>query len=87
MWTLVILGLNCLIVLGGVRKGIERVSNLLMPLLFVLLLTLALNSLLLPGAADGLAFLFRPDFSTVAPESFSVPWGRPSSRCRWAWVL
>lgn len=65
MWTLVILGLNCLIVLGGVRKGIERVSNLLMPLLFVLLLTLALNSLLLPGAAEGLAFLFRPDFSTV----------------------
>ena len=65
IWTLVILGLNCRIVLGGVRKGIERVSNLLMPLLFVLLLTLALNSLLLPGAADGLAFLFRPDFSTV----------------------
>ncbi|MDE5642882.1 MAG: sodium-dependent transporter [Muribaculaceae bacterium] len=65
LWTLVILGLNCAIVLGGVRKGIERVSNLLMPLLFVLLITLALNSLLLPGAGEGLKFLFRPDFSTV----------------------
>lgn len=65
LWTLVILGLNCLIVLGGVRKGIERASNLLMPLLFVLLVALAVNSLLLPGAADGLRFLFRPDFSTI----------------------
>ncbi|MDE6331722.1 MAG: sodium-dependent transporter [Muribaculaceae bacterium] len=65
LWTVVILGLNCAIVLGGVRKGIERVSNLLMPLLFILLVTLAVNSLLLPGAASGLEFLFRPDFSTV----------------------
>lgn len=65
LWTLVILGLNCLIVLGGVRKGIERASNLLMPLLFVLLVALAVNSLLLPGAADGLRFLFRPDLSTI----------------------
>lgn len=65
LWTWVILGLNCVIVLGGVRKGIERVSNLLMPLLFALLIVLAVNSLLLPGAAEGLAFLFRPDFSTV----------------------
>lgn len=65
LWTLVILGLNCLIVLGGVRKGIERVSNLLMPLLFILLVVLGVNSLLLPGASQGLDFLFKPDFGCI----------------------
>lgn len=66
MWTLVILVLNSLIILGGVRKGIERVSNWLMPLLFVLLLVLMVNSLMLPGAADGLSFFFTPDFSSMS---------------------
>lgn len=65
MWTIVILGLNCLILLGGVRKGIERVSNILMPLLFVLLALLAVNSLMLPGAKEGLKFLFLPDFHSI----------------------
>lgn len=65
MWTIVVLALNAAIVLGGVQKGIERVSNWLMPLLFVLLLVLAVNSLLLPGASAGLGFLFAPDFSSV----------------------
>lgn len=64
-WTIVVLLINALILLGGVRKGIERVSNSLMPLLFVILLALCINSLLLPGAADGLKFLFAPDFSHV----------------------
>lgn len=65
LWTIVVLVLNAAIVLGGVRKGIERVSNWLMPLLFVLLVALAVHSLLLPGAGDGLEFLFAPDFSSV----------------------
>lgn len=65
LWTIVVLALNAAIVLGGVRKGIERVSNWLMPLLFLLLLVLAVNSLLLPGAPDGLGFLFAPDFSSL----------------------
>lgn len=68
LWTIVVLALNGIIVLGGVRKGIERVSNWMMPVLFALLLVLVVNSLLLPGAARGLDFLFRPDFSRLTPE-------------------
>lgn len=68
MWTLVILALNGLIMLGGVRKGIERVSNWLMPVLFVLLIVLTVNSLLLPGAADGLRFFFKPDFAGLTAD-------------------
>lgn len=66
MWTLVVLAINAGVLLGGVQKGIERVSNILMPVLFVILLMLSVNSLLLPGAREGLEFLFAPDFSQVS---------------------
>lgn len=64
-WTVVLLGLNAVIVSRGVKKGIEKVSNWLMPLLFVLLIAMAVNSLLLPGASEGLRFLFAPDMAHV----------------------
>lgn len=64
-WTVVLLGLNMAIVLRGVKKGIEKVSNWLMPVLFLILIMMAVNSLLLPGASEGLRFLFAPDMSKV----------------------
>lgn len=64
-WTIVLLAMNAVIVLRGVQKGIEKASNWMMPLLFVLLIMMAVNSLLLPGAKEGLAFLFSPDFSEM----------------------
>lgn len=69
-WTLGFLALNYLILRRGVQKGIERMSNLLMPLLFVILLIFCLNSLLLPGASEGLKFLFTPDFSCLTPSTW-----------------
>ncbi len=51
--------------LRGVQKGIEKVSNILMPVLFVILVLFCINSLTLPGAREGLEFLFVPDFSKV----------------------
>lgn len=53
------------VLLGGVQKGIERVSNILMPLLFLLLLIFCCFSLTLPKAQEGLAFFFHPDFSKI----------------------
>ena len=67
MWTVLFLTINHLVVRGGVQKGIERVSNILMPLLFVCLVTLCINSLFMPGARKGLEFLFAPDFSCLTP--------------------
>lgn len=64
-WTWMFLLLNGVVLLGGVKKGIERVANLLMPLLFVILIVFCVNSLLLPGGKQGLNFLFNPDFSKV----------------------
>lgn len=54
-----------LVILGGVQKGIEKVSKLLMPILLVLVLLLCVRSLTLPGASKGLDYLFHPDFSQL----------------------
>lgn len=53
------------ILLMGVTKGIEGIAKKLMPILFILLLILCAVSLSLDKAAEGLAFLFRPDFSKI----------------------
>ena len=54
-----------LIVMAGVKNGIERWNNFLMPTLFILLLLLALRSLFLDGASEGLTFFLQPDFSKI----------------------
>ena len=53
------------ILMLGVTKGIEAIAKKLMPLLFLLLLLLCAVSLSLDKAGEGLAFLFRPDFSKL----------------------
>lgn len=68
LWLVIFLLINGGVLLGGVQKGIERVSNILMPFLFVILLAFCVNSLLLPGAGAGLSFLFHPDFSALTPS-------------------
>jgi len=65
----IFMGLTAWIVAGGVGKGIERASKVLMPLLFVLLLVLVARSVTLPGADPGLAFLLTPDFSRVTIDT------------------
>ena len=56
------------IILGGVQKGIERVSKVLMPLLFLLMLVMIVRSVTLPGAMEGVKFLLMPDLSKVTPR-------------------
>lgn len=61
----VFMALTIGIALGGVRGGIERWSRLLMPVLFGLVIVLAVRSLTLPGASAGIAFFLAPDFGEV----------------------
>lgn len=65
IWTYVMIALNLGVLLLGVRKGIEKVSNVLMPLLFVLMLIFCVVSLSLPGAGEGVKFFLSPDFSKI----------------------
>ncbi|MBQ6167683.1 MAG: sodium-dependent transporter [Muribaculaceae bacterium] len=64
-WTVIFLILNFIVMSRGIAKGIERVASIMMPLLFVILIIFCINSLLLPGADEGLRFLFYPDFSQL----------------------
>jgi len=66
---LLFLGISSLIVVAGVKKGIERYSKILMPVLFFLVVLLAIRSLTLPGAAAGVEFLFKPDFSKITSQA------------------
>lgn len=54
-----------IVIVKGVEKGIERFSNIFMPILFILLLFLMICSLTMPGASAGLRFIFQPDFSKI----------------------
>lgn len=65
IWQLLFMILTAGIIIGGVKKGIEKYSKILMPVLLVILLILCARSLSLPGAGAGLKFLFNPDFSKL----------------------
>jgi len=66
----------CLVVWMGVRKGVERLAQIGMPLFFVILLALAVRSLTFPGAAEGLAWYLRPDFSALDGEAVLIALGQ-----------
>jgi neurotransmitter:Na+ symporter, NSS family len=57
--------LTLLVVAGGVQRGIERWAKILMPLLLVLMVVIIIRGLLLPGAGEGLRWLFMPDFGKL----------------------
>jgi len=65
LFQLAFLALTALVISFGVQKGIEKISKILMPVLFFLLLLMVFRSLTLPGAKEGLQFLFKPDFSKL----------------------
>lgn len=65
LYTCALVLISHFIIVRGVKRGIERVSKVLMPLLFIILLILAVSSLFTPGAREGLTFLFRPDFTKI----------------------
>ena len=65
LYQFLFLALTALVISFGVQKGIEKISKILMPVLFILLLMMVVRSLTLPGAKEGLHFLFKPDFSKL----------------------
>ena len=68
LWSVGFVLLTHLVIIRGVKKGIERISKLLMPTLFVLLIILVISSCMLPGAMAGVEFLFKPDFSKITSD-------------------
>ena len=65
LWLIVFLLATHFIIVRGVEKGIEKSAKIMMPVLFILLIVLAVCSISLPGAGAGIEFLMKPDFSKV----------------------
>ena len=70
LWAVAFILATHLVITRGVRDGIERASNLLMPTLLFLLLVIVVASCMLPGASAGIEFLFKPDFSKLSSRVF-----------------
>lgn len=68
IWTWITVAICGAVLCMGVQKGIERVSNILMPLLFLILIILCVTVMTLPNASAGLAYFFHPDFSKITPD-------------------
>lgn len=65
LWQFVFIFLTGFVVFKGVADGIEKYAKILMPLLVIILLVLGVRAVTLPGAREGLSFLFHPDFSKI----------------------
>ena len=70
LWGLTFIVLTHLVIVRGIRSGIEKFSKLMMPTMFVLLIVLVVASCMLPGSMKGVAFLLNPDFSKVDGHVF-----------------
>jgi neurotransmitter:Na+ symporter, NSS family len=65
LWTIAFILLTHVVVVRGVKDGIEKASKIMMPMLLLLLVVLVIASCSLPGAMKGVEFLFKPDFSKI----------------------
>ncbi len=68
--------ITTLIVQKGVSEGIEKWSKILMPIFFILLLSLVIYSLTLDGASKGLEFYLKPDFSKITGRTLLAALGQ-----------
>jgi len=73
---LLFLTASALIVSLGVKKGIELFNKISLPLLFILILLVAIYSLSLPGAMDGVKYLVKPDFAKLSVRSLAYAMGQ-----------
>ena len=72
----VFLVLTAGVVIAGVQNGIEKFSKVMMPLLFLIIIGIAVRSMTLPGSGPGIRFLFQPDWSKVTSQTFLAALGQ-----------
>lgn len=64
------------IILGGVKKGIERFSKITMPILFILIVVIMGYAISLPGSGEGVRYLLKPDWSRLSAEAVAAAIGQ-----------
>ena len=72
LYTAIFLVLTCVIVMGGIKGGIEKFTSIAMPALFVMLCVVIVRSVTLPGAIEGIKFMFAPNFQPLKDNFIGV---------------
>jgi len=76
LWQVVIVAITIFISSRGITRGIERASLILMPMLFAILVILAIYGMTTGGFAEAARFMLEPDFSEVGPDTVLVAIGQ-----------
>ena len=76
LWMGLFVLLTMAVVMLGVKRGIEQVSKFMMPALILLLVGLSIYIMTLPGALEGVAFYFKPDFSRFSVKTVLAALGQ-----------
>ena len=72
LYTAIFIVLTCVIVMGGIKGGIEKFTSIAMPALFVMLCIVIVRSVTLPGAVEGIKFMFAPNFQPLKDNFIGV---------------
>lgn len=67
-WTILICVVGFAVCIFGIQKGIERASKFMMSILLVLMVVLAVHSVFMEGAGEGIRFYLVPDFAKMAEQ-------------------
>lgn len=76
IWFLIFIALTAIVVLFGVDKGVERVSKVMMPVLVVLTIFIAIYTMFLPGALEGVKYYLTPDISKFSVKTVLAAMGQ-----------
>lgn len=75
-WFFLFLAVTSIVVLCGVEKGIEKVSKIMMPVLVILTIIIAVYSLTLDGAIEGLVYYVKPHMADVSAKTILAAMGQ-----------
>ena len=76
LWFAIFIGITAVVVLFGVEKGIEKVSKVMMPILVALTVAIAIYTLTLPNAINGLIYYIKPDFTKFSGTTVLAAMGQ-----------
>lgn len=76
LWQILFILATAAVVMRGVKKGIEKASKILMPLLVILTIVVAVYSVTLPGALEGVKYYLIPDLSKMSPNMVLAAMGQ-----------
>ncbi|MCY6484766.1 sodium-dependent transporter [Clostridium aestuarii] len=75
IWQIIVIAVVSIILIAGVKNGIERITKTLMPILLILILICDIRALMLPGVKESFTFLFKADFTQLTSKGILLAMG------------